>query len=225
MRIPTLLFDVNETLLDLSALDPLFEQTFGTVHARTDWFLTLQGLWMTATLTDSYQPFDTLAAAALRMVADREGRSLTKEESASILDGMKTLRPHADVSAALDSLRASDVRLAALTNGSLKGVTMQLRNAKLADRFDAVFAAEQVRKYKPAAAPYLFAVRKLRTKPSAVHLVAAHAWDIAGAAAAGLGTIFVQRPGKTLNPSGSKPDIVVANLTELAEQIARRRRR
>jgi 2-haloacid dehalogenase len=225
MTTPTLLFDVNETLLDMSALDPLFEQTFGTAHVRQDWFLILQGLWMTATLTDSFKPFDTLAAAALTMTAERDGRPLQTHDRERILNAMKTLPAHADAHSALDLLRASGVRLAALSNGSLKGVTLQLQHAKLVDKFDAIFAADQVKQYKPASAPYLFAARKLKLKPSAVDLVAAHAWDIAGAAAAGLHTVFVRRPGKTLNPSGTKPDIVVSDLTEFAQNVAVRRRR
>jgi 2-haloacid dehalogenase len=57
------------------------------------------------------------------------------------------------------------------------------------------------------------------------YLVAAHAWDIAGAHAAGLSTVFVRRPGKALNRSGPAPDIEVENLAELARNIAVRRRR
>jgi 2-haloacid dehalogenase len=101
---------------------------------------------------------------------------------------------------------------------------MQLRHAKLADAFDAIFAADQVKQYKPASAPYLFAARKLNVKPSALDLVGAHTWDIAGAAAAGLHTV-VRRAGKTLNPSRTKPNIVVADLNEFAQNIAARRRR
>lgn len=224
MPTPTLLFDVNETLLDTTALDPLFEQALGSAHARQDWFLTLQGLWMTATLTKSFTPFDTLAGAALQMTALRSDRELRIEDRNAILNSMKTLPPHPDARPALALLRASGVRLAALSNGSLKGVTSQLRHAKLADQFDAIFAADQVEQYKPAAAPYLFAAQRLNVRPSDVDLVAAHGWDIAGAAAAGLHTVFVRRPGKVLNPSGTKPDLVVRDLNEFARNVAARRR-
>jgi 2-haloacid dehalogenase len=37
-----LVFDVNETLLDVAALDPLFERLFGDSRARVEWFLTLE---------------------------------------------------------------------------------------------------------------------------------------------------------------------------------------
>jgi 2-haloacid dehalogenase len=225
MATPVLLFDVNETLLDVRALDPAFTRAFGSATARLEWFLTLQGLWMTSTLTDAYQPFDKLARAALDMTARREGRELDSSDRDAILEGLKTLPPHADVPGALEMLRVAGIRLAALTNGTRKGAMVQLRNARLDDMFDHVFSVDQVKTYKPAPKPYRFAARRLGVKPRVVYLVAAHAWDIAGAHAAGLSTVFVRRPGKVLNPSGPRPDIDVGDLGELARNIAVRRQR
>lgn len=225
MATPVLLFDVNETLLDMSALDPLFDQAFTARAVRQQWFLTLQGLWMASTLTGEYQPFDVLAGAALDMTAARERCRLAASQRTTILERVKALPPHDDVAAALDRLRASGIPLAALTNGTMSGVKTQLRNAGLATYFDAVFSAEQVKKYKPAPEPYLFAASSLRVEPRMIFLVAAHAWDVAGAAAAGLSTVFVKRPGKVLNPAGTRPDIEVGDLGELARNIAARRRR
>ena len=225
MASPVLLFDVNETLLDMRALDRAFIRAFGSATARQQWFLTLQGLWMTSTLTDAYQPFDTLARAALDMTARREGRELDPSDRDAILDGLKTLPPHSDVAGALEKLRAAGIRLAALTNGTLKGAMLQLRHARLADMFDHVFSVDQVKAYKPAPKPYRFAAHRLGVQPRTVYLVAAHAWDIAGAHAAGLSTVFVKRQGKVLNPSAPKPDIEVGDLGELAHNIAVRRQR
>jgi 2-haloacid dehalogenase len=52
-----------------------------------------------------------------------------------------------------------------------------------------------------------------------VRLVAAHAWDIAGAQAAGCAAAFVARPGKVLSPLGERPDVIGADLREVAAQI------
>lgn len=223
------LFDVNETLLDMSALDPAFERAFGTAAARQQWFHTLQVLWMTATLTKNYQPFEKLARAALEMTVLRQGRDLARTEADAILESMKALPPYGDVAPALTQLRDLGFRLAALTNGTLKGLRAQLRHARLTDAFDALFSADEVEAYKPAATPYLYAAKRLELKARRLYLVSAHAWDIAGASAAGLGTVFVRRPRKVLNPNGPKPDITVSTLTELAANIEgsrwRRRRR
>jgi 2-haloacid dehalogenase len=76
-----------------------------------------------------------------------------------------------------------------------------------------------VKRYKPAPEPYLYAARRLKVKPSAMYMVAAHAWDTGGAAAAGLKTVFVKRPGKILTPGAPKPDLQVNDLSELARRF------
>ena len=55
-----------------------------------------------------------------------------------------------------------------------------------------------------------------------LRLIAAHAWDIAGALQAGCAAAFVARPGMVLDPSGERPDAVGADLLEVAERILER---
>jgi 2-haloacid dehalogenase len=52
-----------------------------------------------------------------------------------------------------------------------------------------------------------------------IRLVAAHAWDIAGALQAGCAAAFVARPGMVLNPLVKRPDVVGNDLREVADQI------
>jgi len=225
MKTPVLLFDVNETLLDLRALDPLFEEAFGAPPVRQEWFLTLQGLWMTCTLTNRFVPFDKLARAALDMTARRHGVSVDAPVREAILETLRRLPPYPDAASALDTLRNTGVLVAALTNGTTAGVRNQLRHAGLFDKFDEVISVDQVEVYKPGRNAYLFAAKRFKAKPERLSLVAAHHWDLAGAKAAGLTTLFVRRPGAVLNPLGPKPDIEVADLEEFARRVAIRRRR
>jgi len=225
MKTPVLLFDVNETLLDMRALDPLFEQAFGTPPVRQEWFLTLQGLWMTCTLTNRFVPFDKLARAALDMTARRHELAVDAPVREAILESLKRLPAYPDAAAALETLRSTGVLVAALTNGTSLGVRTQLRHAGLIDKFDDVISVDQVAVYKPGRNAYLFAARRFRAKADRLSLVAAHHWDLAGAKAAGLTTVFVRRPGAVLNPLGPKPDIEVADLEEFARRVAARRRR
>ena len=46
-------------------------------------------------------------------------------------------------------------------------------------------------------------------------MVAAHAWDLAGAKKVGLQTAFIRRKGATLYPNAARPDHVVDDLGEL----------
>jgi 2-haloacid dehalogenase len=68
------------------------------------------------------------------------------------------------------------------------------------------------------------AAERLGVGPSDVRLIAAHAWDATGALRAGARAAFVARPGMVLDPSGETPDIVGADLREVAEQIVARDR-
>lgn len=68
-------FDVNETLLDMGALDPHFERVFGDASARPAWFDRFLQLWLTEMVTGSYQPFGTIAGLALDMLAGEGGRA------------------------------------------------------------------------------------------------------------------------------------------------------
>jgi len=212
-------FDVNETLLDLGALDPHFERAFGDAGVRRSWFLQVLQSAFLATITDTYSGFGAVGAAALDMTAEREGVRLSEEDRQSILGGMRELSPHPEVPAALDLLRDAGLRLAALTNNTAEVAEAQLQNAGLSDRFEKILSADTVRRLKPAPEPYQAAAEALGVGTPQVRLVAAHAWDVAGAMRAGCAAAFVARPGMVLDPLAEPPDVVGADLSEVAASI------
>jgi 2-haloacid dehalogenase len=208
-------FDVNETLLDLRALDPLFERAFGDAAVRAQWFGQMLQLAFVGGLTGRYVDFSAAQRAALAMLAERHGVELgtTGDE---IVGAMRTLPAHPEVPTALDSLTGP---LAALTNSPLDVAQDQLRNAGIADRFDAILSADQVRALKPRPEPYQLVASTFGVAIGDVVLVAAHAWDVAGALSAGCRAAFVARPGMVLSPLGPRPEVVGADLTEVADQL------
>ena len=214
-----LVFDVNETLLDVAALDPLFERLFGDSNTRVEWFLTLQEGWMTTTIIDRFQPFAGLAQAALVMVGRRHGVDVSEAQCQELVDGMKRLPAHPDVRQALEQLRDAGFHLTALSNGSLQAVRQQLESAGLGNSFDAVLSVEEAQRYKPAPEPYRMTAERHGIALGQMMMVAAHAWDTTGAAAAGCRTAFIARPGKVLNPAGSQPDLHCEDLQDFAAQL------
>ncbi len=213
------LFDVNETLLDLGALDPHFERAFGDASVRRSWFLQVLQSALVATVTGAYSDFGAVGAAALAMTAERQGVRLSEEDRRSIVGGIRELPPHPEVPAALDLLRDAGLRLAALTNNTAEVAEAQLANAGLSDRFEKILSADTVRRLKPAPEPYRAAARSLGVETSQVRLVAAHAWDVIGAMRAGCAAAFVARPGMVLDPLAEPPDVVGADLSEVAASI------
>jgi 2-haloacid dehalogenase len=212
-------FDVNETLLDLSALDPLFERAFGDASARGEWFGQLQQSWLVATVTGVYEQFGTIGGTALKMVAERRGVSLPDEDASEILGSIRELPPHPEVGEALACLRNAGIRLATLTNSTQDVADAQIENSGLGEHFEQVLSADAVKRLKPAPEPYRMASEILGVEIGQVRLVAAHAWDVAGAMRAGCAAAFVARPGKVLDPLFEPPDVVGVDLREVAGRL------
>ncbi len=212
-------FDVNETLLDLQALDPHFQRIFGDAAIRQEWFNQVIQSALVATVTNVYADFGKIGGAALDMVAARWGVNLSVEDRTQILDGMRTLPAHPEVAASLTRLQEAGLRLAALTNSTEEVAQAQLTNAGLARYFEQILSADAVQRLKPAAEPYRMAAERLGVEINGIRLIAAHAWDIAGAIRAGCAAAFVARPGKVLDPLVQAPDITGTDLREVAERI------
>jgi 2-haloacid dehalogenase len=212
-------FDVNETLLNLTALDPHFERAFGDASARQQWFAQVLQSALVVTVIDRYADFGTVGAAALEMTAARRSVSLSASDRAAILGAILTLPPHPEVPESLARLRAAGLRLATLTNSTAEVAKAQLTNAGLIDFFGQVLSVDAVRQFKPATETYRMVARELGVAASDLLLVAAHDWDVAGAMRAGWAAAFVARPGMVLGPLSERPDIVGRDLREVVDQI------
>lgn len=215
-------FDVNETLLDLSYFDAQFEQLFGDAALRRAWFTQLIQSAFVSTITNAYTDFGSVGIAAFEMLAARQGVKITDEDRQRIRDGMQHLPPHPEVAQSLAKLKQAGMRLAALTNSTEKVAQAQLSNAGLSHYFEQILSADSVKRLKPAPEPYRMAAQQLGVAVADVRLIAAHSWDVAGALRAGCAAAFVARPGMVLDPLIERPDIVGANLTEVADQILQR---
>jgi 2-haloacid dehalogenase len=210
-------FDVNETLLDLAALDPLFERVFGDASVRRLWFNQMLQSAFVATMTDAYVTFGESAAAALRMTEERQGAEVSEDDRQEILSGLRNLPPHPEVPESLDRLLEAGFRLATLTNSTQEVAEAQIENAGLTDRFEQILSADTAKRLKPAPAPYRMAARALEIPERGMRLVAAHAWDVAGALRAGCAAAFVAR--QPFDPLVERPDVVGADLAEVADGI------
>jgi len=106
-----------------------------------------------------------------------------------------------------------------LTNSPPLVVDAQLQNSNLTGFFEKSFSVDAVKLFKPAAEVYQMTAKELGVNNDGIRMVAAHDWDVVGALNAGCSAAFIARPGKVLNPLLPKPDIVGADLVEVADQI------
>lgn len=220
-RPEAIIFDVNETLLDLA---PLKKSVGKALNGREDllplWFSTMLHYSLVETLSGTYHAFGEIGTAALIMVAETQGIELNYDEAKeSIVTPLRSLPPHPDVIAGLEALKADGFRIVSLTNSSAIGVETQMKNAGLTELFEKRYTIETLKKYKPHPDTYRMVLDDLGLEPGNVLMVAAHAWDLAGAKNVGLQTAFIARPGKSLYPHADKPDYIAKDLPELRQQL------
>ena len=211
-------FDVNETLLDLGALDPLFAAWFDADTARGEWFAQTLHYALTLAATRVFRSFGNVGAAALATVAKRHEVSLPEDAVVALREAMQCLPAHPDVEPALRLLHEAGMRTAALSNNPLPTVQEQMRLAGLTPLLDEIMSVDEAGALKPAPEVYQLALRRLALPPAYVWMVAAHGWDIAGATGAGLRGAFIARPGQFPDPF-APPEIVASDLVSIARAI------
>ena len=214
-----LIFDVNETLLDLTSMRTSIGKALG---GREDllplWFSTMLHHSLVDTVTGDYHDFGQIGVASLAMVAKNNNIKITNEQAkTAIVTPLLTLPPHGDVKEGLAKLKAQGYKLVSLTNSSNKGVKAQFESAGLMSYFDARYSIEDIKIYKPDLRAYEWVLKKLNVAPNEAMMVAAHGWDVAGALWAGWRAAFIGRPGQQEYPLAPKTEIVVSDLKKAAD--------
>ena len=215
----TILFDMNETVLDIAVLKPGFKAAFGDETVLATWFSMLLHTSTVCVLTGVRTDFATLAGAMLDAVAARLGVGLPDQIRDEILDGFARLPPHADVKPALRLLKSAGYRTAAFTNSSLDMVTRQIENAGLAKHFDEVVSVEDSGSFKPDGRVYRFVAGRMNRPIEELRLIAAHDWDTHGALSAGMLAAYIDRTGAPYHPLYKRPDVYATTMNEAVEQI------
>ena len=219
--LPIIVFDVNETLLDITTLEPLFARLFGNKILLREWFAQLVLYSQTMTLSGLYMPFGELGVSALQMTADIHNVRLIDSDIDELKERMSKMPAHPDVVPALTKLREAGFRLVTLTNSANSASPTPLEKAGISHFFEQHFSVETVGKFKPAPETYQMVAHALSVDVSDLCLVACHLWDTIGAQAAGCQGAFLKRPHNALlsAPNLPVPDFMAADLTTLAEQI------
>jgi len=217
-----LLFDVSETLSDLSPLGDRFVDVGAPDHLTRTWLATLllDGMALTAARAQAH--FSQLAIGTLQ--SSLTGLALNRpvgEAIAHIMAGFDELGVHSDVPGGLPALAALGPRLVTLTNAEASVAERMFERAGLAGHFDRHLSTEDAGIWKPAPTAYAYAAGRCRARPAEMMLVAVHPWDINGAHLEGLRTAWINRTGATYPSYFNAPTVEATSLVHLAQLLGR----
>jgi 2-haloacid dehalogenase len=220
--LPLIVFDVNETLLDLETMTPTFERIFGEKSAMRLWFANLIMYSAALTVAGCYVPFTDIGTAVMKMLADTRGIKIGENDKKELTEKFSTMPPHPEVPAALRKLSNAGFRLFTLTDNLLEVQTRQLENGDIIGLFERRFSADGVKHHKPSRQAYGYVEKELGVTPSQLCLIACHTWDTLGAVAAGWEAALIKRVGNDLLGVGPQPQFVGNDLNEIADQLIAR---
>jgi 2-haloacid dehalogenase len=214
-------FDVNDTLLDIDFLAPLFKRLFGDGKVLGEWFAQLTLCSETVALTSPYTTFFTLGQGVLKMLGTIHNVSILQADLEELRTRMLTMPAHVDVPAGLKQLKEAGFRLAALTSSPPHPHAGPLEHARLDGWFEKSFSIDRIRQFGPAALVYQTIAKALDVPTSEICMVAAHVWDTIGAQSAGCAGVLVARPGNGILPVPGvpQPQVVAADLPSAARQM------
>lgn len=181
------------------------------------WFFAAQRDFFGLSHAGHYSPFaailrDSLARALAMLEIEAPGHEI--EELAGTL---ARLPPASGAVEAVTRLHEAGWRVLALTNGGEAGTRSMLEACGAAPAFDAVLSCDRVQVSKPSPAVYRMAIEAAAGEP--VWMVAAHAWDCAGAALAGMRTCWIASEERVFPGYFPEPDLRVASLVEATGRL------
>ena len=216
-----IVFDVNETLSDMSPMGGRFAAVGAPRELSPVWFASLLRDGFALAAAGDNQGFAGIGAAVLReLFAGVELDRPLEDAVQHVMDGFGSLGVHPDVPGGIRPLADAGFRLVTLSNGSARIAGKLLDDAGIRDAFEALLSVEDAPAWKPARSSYEYAAAATGAAPGEMMLVAVHPWDIHGAARAGLRTAWLNRSGHGYPAHFAAPDVTVAALTELPAALA-----
>lgn len=214
---PTVVLDVNETLLDLAPVTRRFADVGLAPHDQPTWFASVLRDGFALAVTGEVADFLTLAAHHLHALRDARGLDPDEGAVGHVVDAFSQLDVHDDVAPALAVARERGARVVTLTNGAAEIGRGALHRSGL--DVDEYLEAADSGVWKPHPRAYRHAAERLGA--DTYGLVAVHPWDVHGAVRAGWAAGWVARDGQRWpdplargTVEGGALDEVVADLVD-----------
>jgi 2-haloacid dehalogenase len=218
----TVVFDIIGTCFSLKAVEAKLDEVGARPPALELWFSQSLRDAFALSLSGGYQPLKVVLQAELPRTLRKLGIEASAGQLEKIVGAFGQLDPHPGFTELVTSLAQEGWKLLALTNSSEDATRNLLQRAGVADRFAALLSCDAIKKTKPH--PDVYGMAR-RASEGETWMIAAHAWDIAGAVRAGLHTVFISRLETSYLEAYPKPDLVVLDLSQVKgalQQTARR---
>jgi 2-haloacid dehalogenase len=214
-------FDVNETLSDMSPMAERFADVGASPELAKTWFAALLRDGFALTVVGGTETFAQVGQQVLQTVLVEVQLNRALDDAVEhIMSGFGLLSVHPDVPDGIRRLRGGGLRLVTLSNGSTQLAERLFARAGIRDRFEQLLSVEQAGLWKPARAAYEYAARACGCRLQEMMLVAAHPWDIDGAARAGMATGWINRSGAPYPKMFTAPAATAGSITDLADQLS-----
>lgn len=214
-----LLFDVYETLLDMSLIKKRVNSLLDNKRGFALWFELFMQYCFVDNCIEQFNPFPDIARATLQMAGKVLGEKVADSEIDDLLLLLKHLPVKEGVATGLSLLQDQGYRIAALTNSTQQIVEDRMERTGLISYFEKVLSAEHVGKYKPSLEVYQWAAKQLHVEANEVLLISAHGWDIAGACNAGMHTAYILQDSQMLYPLAPTPALQARSIEGLADEL------
>jgi 2-haloacid dehalogenase len=216
-----LAFDVYGTLVDPLGIETELQRLFPGEAAEVSRSWRQKQLEYTFRLTamEHYEDFERVTCKALEYALAAAGRELGAPEKDLLMSRYDDLELFPDAVPGLERIREAGHATAVFSNGSPRMLEALMEATGLGEHFREVISVDEVGAYKPSPKVYRHAARRLGRPIGEVRLVSSNPFDVIGAEAAGMRAAWIDRSGGLFDTLGPAPDVVVGDLTELADAL------
>lgn len=216
----TLAFDIYGTLINPMALGRELE---GIIGNQAQLF---NILWRDKQLEYSFRKaamkqfnyFSECTSQALDYCDAFFNTNLSKDQKGKLLGMYRELPAFDETASCLKKLNKNGDEIIAFSNGKKNDLISLFEHSNIIQYFDQIISVDEVRTFKPSPDVYELLAQKSSSKKENTWLISANSFDIIGASAIGLKTIWLKRnPTVVFDPFGIDYTYTFDSLTDIIE--------
>jgi 2-haloacid dehalogenase len=215
-------FDAYGTLFDVFSVTALCDELFpgrGDALAQR-WRAKQLQYSLLGSMMHRYRNFWQITGDALIYATKTLNLTLTAGSRQRLMDAYLQLSAFPDARPGLEALKKRGLSVAILSNGEPRMLDAAVTSAGLGDLIDDIISVDEVKVFKPDPRVYQLVGQRFRRATDEIGFVSSNSWDINGAGAAGLYTVWIRRyPEEPQEELGFPAQRILSVLTELESVV------